>query len=106
MPCFTDQISARGPSPERGSYDEVLLTSRFRKAHVFLNPNLLTGTLEDVIRFANGISSYLHQHGLVMNSERQKRAMPHQQEYMVVIPGWVVALGVNPDSGVAISVTS
>ena len=32
--------------------------------------------------------------------------MPHQQVCMVVIPGWVVALGVYPDPGVAISMTS
>lgn len=39
--------------------------------------------------------SYAHQHGLAMYSERQKKATPHQQEYLVAIPGWVVALGIN-----------
>ena len=43
-------IGPEGPAPERGSYDEVLLTGRLRKALARLNPNLPTETLEDVLR--------------------------------------------------------
>ncbi len=43
-------IAPEGTTPERGSYDEVLLTSRFQKALAHLNPNLPTETLEDVLR--------------------------------------------------------
>ena len=43
-------IGPEGPAPERGSYDEVLLTSRLRKALARLNPHLPAETLEDVLR--------------------------------------------------------
>ena len=43
-------IGPEGPAPERGSYDEVLLTGRLRKALARLNPNLPAETLEDVVR--------------------------------------------------------
>ena len=43
-------IGPEGPTPERGSYDEVLLTGRFRKALARLNPKLPVETLEDVLR--------------------------------------------------------
>ena len=43
-------IGPEGPAPERGSYDEVLLTGRLRKALVRLNPNPPAETLEDVLR--------------------------------------------------------
>ena len=43
-------IGPEGEEPERGSYDEVLLTERLRKALARLNPHLSPGTLEDVLR--------------------------------------------------------
>ena len=43
-------IGPEGPAPERGSYDEVLLTGRLRNALARLNPNLPAETLEDVLR--------------------------------------------------------
>ena len=43
-------IGPKGTVSERGSYDEVLLTSRFRKALARLNPNLPVETMEDVLR--------------------------------------------------------
>ena len=39
-------ICPEGPAPLRGSYDEVFLTGRFRKALARLNPSLLTEMLE------------------------------------------------------------
>ncbi len=39
-----------GSAPERGSYDEVLLTGRLREALARLNPHLPAETLEDVLR--------------------------------------------------------
>ena len=43
-------ISPEGPTPERLSYDQVLLTERLRKALERLNPHLPAQTLEDVLR--------------------------------------------------------
>ena len=43
-------ISPDGPTPERISYDQVLLTPRLRKALKRLNPHLPAETLEDVLR--------------------------------------------------------
>ena len=43
-------IGPEGTAPERGSYDEVLLAGRLRKALWRLNPNLPAETLEDVLR--------------------------------------------------------
>ena len=43
-------ICPEGPAPLRGSYDEVFLTGRFRKALARLNPNLPTETLEESLR--------------------------------------------------------
>ncbi len=43
-------IGPEGKEPERGSYDEVLLTERLRKALARLNPHLPAETLEDVLR--------------------------------------------------------
>ena len=43
-------IGPEGPAPERGSYDEVLLAGRLRKALARLNPHLPAETLEDVLR--------------------------------------------------------
>lgn len=43
-------ISPDGRSPERSSYDQVLLTSRFRTALAKLNPHLPAEILEDVLR--------------------------------------------------------
>ena len=43
-------IGPEGRAPERGSYDEVLLVDRLRKALVRLNPNLTAETLEEVLR--------------------------------------------------------
>ena len=43
------KISPDGPTPERISYDEVLLTSRLRKALKRLNPHLPAETLEEVL---------------------------------------------------------
>ena len=43
-------IGPEGPAPERGSYDEVLLTGRLRKALARINPHLPAETLEDVLR--------------------------------------------------------
>ena len=42
-------IAPEGPTPERTSYDEVLLTSRLRDALQRLNPHLPTETLEEVL---------------------------------------------------------
>ena len=42
-------IGPEGPAPERGSYDEVLLTGRLHRALVCLNPHLPAETLEDEI---------------------------------------------------------
>ncbi len=42
-------IGPEGPAPERGSYDEVMLTGRLREALARLNPNLPADTLEDVL---------------------------------------------------------
>ena len=43
-------IGPEGPTPERGSYDEVLLAGRLRKALTCLNPHLPAETLEEVLR--------------------------------------------------------
>ena len=43
-------ISPDGPTPERISYDQVLLTERLREALERLNPNLPAETLEEVLR--------------------------------------------------------
>ncbi len=43
-------IGPEGPAPERGSYDEVLLTGRLRGALARLNPHLPAETLEEVLR--------------------------------------------------------
>ncbi len=43
-------IGPEGPAPERGSYDEVLLTGRLRDALTRLNPHLSAETLEEVLR--------------------------------------------------------
>ena len=43
-------IGPEGPTPERGSYDEVLLTGRLRRALARLNPHLPAEKLEDVLR--------------------------------------------------------
>ena len=43
-------ISPDGPTPERVSYDQVLLTSRLRNALERLNPHLPAETLEEVLR--------------------------------------------------------
>ena len=43
-------VGPEGPTPERGSYDEVLLAGRLRKALVRLNPSLPVETMEDVLR--------------------------------------------------------
>ena len=43
-------IAPEGSAPERGSYDEVLLTGRLRNALARLNPNLRAETLADVLR--------------------------------------------------------
>ena len=47
---YGPDIGPDGPAPERGSYDDVLLAGRLRKALARLNPNLTAGTLEDVLR--------------------------------------------------------
>ena len=43
-------ICPDGPTPERGSYDQVLLTGRLRAALGRLNPHLPAETLDDVLR--------------------------------------------------------
>ena len=43
-------IGPEGSAPERGSYAEVLLADRLRKAFARLNPHLPAETLEDVLR--------------------------------------------------------
>ena len=43
-------IGPEGSAPERGSYDEVLLAGRLRKALAHLNPHLPAETLEEVER--------------------------------------------------------
>ena len=43
-------IAPEGPSPERSSYDEVMLADRFRSALERLNPNLPAETLDEVVR--------------------------------------------------------
>ena len=43
-------ISPDGPTPERVSYDQVLLTIRHREALARLNPHLPAETLEEVLR--------------------------------------------------------
>ena len=43
-------IGSEGPTPECGSYGEMLLAGRFRKALVRLNPNLPVETMEDMLR--------------------------------------------------------
>ena len=43
-------IGPEGPAPERGSYDELLLTERFRKALARLNPHLPGEALEEAWR--------------------------------------------------------
>ena len=43
-------IGPEGATPERGSYDEVLLTERLREALARLNPRLPAETLEDALR--------------------------------------------------------
>ncbi len=47
---YGPDIGPEGPAPERGSYDEVLLTGRLREALVRLNPNLSADTPEDMLR--------------------------------------------------------
>ena len=43
-------ISPDGPTPERVSYDQVLLTGRLGEALGRLNPHLPAETLEEVLR--------------------------------------------------------
>ena len=43
-------ISPDGPTPERVSYDQVLLTTRLRKTFERLNPHLPVETLEELLR--------------------------------------------------------
>ena len=43
-------IGPEGPAPERGSYDEVLLTGRLRGALTRLNPHLPGEALEEAVR--------------------------------------------------------
>ena len=43
-------IAPEGPTPERVSYDQVLLTERLREALERLNPHLPAETLEEVLR--------------------------------------------------------
>ncbi len=43
-------IGPDGPAPERGSYDQVLLTGRLHKALTRLNPHLPAEALEEVLR--------------------------------------------------------
>ena len=43
-------ISPDGPTPERVSYHQVMLTARLREALERLNPHLSSETLEDVLR--------------------------------------------------------
>lgn len=43
-------IGPEGEAPERGSYDEVLLAGRLRKALKRLNPHLPAETLEEALR--------------------------------------------------------
>ncbi|WP_138379469.1 type I restriction endonuclease subunit R [Luteithermobacter gelatinilyticus] len=43
-------ISPDGPTPERVSYDQVLLLDRFRAALARINPHLPADTLEEVLR--------------------------------------------------------
>ncbi|MDE0341829.1 MAG: type I restriction endonuclease subunit R [Deltaproteobacteria bacterium] len=47
---YGPDIGPEGPAPERGSYDEVLLTGRFRRALARFNPHLPAEILEDVLR--------------------------------------------------------
>ncbi|PQO22454.1 DEAD/DEAH box helicase [Rhodobacteraceae bacterium WD3A24] len=44
------EISPDGPSPERASYDEVLLPARLRAALERINPHLPLETLDEVVR--------------------------------------------------------
>ena len=48
--CTGPDIGPEGTAPERGSYDEVLLAGRLRKALARLNPHLPADTLEGVLR--------------------------------------------------------
>ena len=43
-------LGPEGPVPERGSYDEVLLSGRLRNSLAQLNPHLSAETLEDALR--------------------------------------------------------
>ena len=47
---YGPDIGPESPAPERGSYDDVLLAGRLRKALARLNPSLPAETLEDVLR--------------------------------------------------------
>ena len=47
---YGPDISPDGPTPERVSYDQVLLTVRLREALGHLNPHLTAETLEEVLR--------------------------------------------------------
>ena len=47
---YGPDISPDGSRPERGSYDQVLLTERLREALARLNPDLSAETLEEVLR--------------------------------------------------------
>ena len=47
---YGPDISPDGSMPERGSYDQVLLTVRLREALARLNPHLPAETLEEVLR--------------------------------------------------------
>ena len=48
--AYGPDIGPEDPAQERGSYDEVLLADRLRKALARLNPRLPAETLEDVLR--------------------------------------------------------
>ena len=48
--AYGPDISPEGAAPERVSYDQVLLTGRFREALQRLNPHLPAETLEEVLR--------------------------------------------------------
>ena len=49
-PRHGPDIAPEGPTPERLSYDQVLLTARLRDALDRLNPHLPSETLDEVLR--------------------------------------------------------
>lgn len=65
----TDEIAPDGTSPERNSYEEVLLVGRLRKAVIEINPTIPIDAIEQALREVQRI----HSPDLLSNNEKFHR---------------------------------